>query len=134
VHRAELRDGIDGTVVANPDFTGHDAGDTSIVDGTGKTWTLAGDAYLGGSVTDDATEIVVAFTGLTRWISGDGEAWELAHFPFDITFGGERATVTEVAGTSSPQTFTVTRSVDGVVKPQQGGTAVHVANPLRTAL
>lgn len=42
----ELRDGIDGTVVANPDFeddsqwqVGDDAGDAG-VDGAGKTWTL----------------------------------------------------------------------------------------------
>jgi hypothetical protein len=45
-------------------------------------------------------------------------------FPFDIDVAGERMTVTSITGASSPQTFHVTRSVNGVVKPQQAGTTV----------
>jgi hypothetical protein len=40
-------------------------------------------------------------------------------------------TVTAVSGTSSPRTFTVTRSVDGVVKTRSTGAEVHVLNPFR---
>jgi len=44
ITRAEIRNGIDGTVVANPDFRNLAPGTTSFVDGTGKTWTLQGTA------------------------------------------------------------------------------------------
>lgn len=47
-----------------------------------------------------------------------------ADFPFDINVAGERMTVTNITGSSSPQTFTVTRSVNGVVKAQQPGASV----------
>lgn len=43
-YRAEVRDGVDGTVVASPDFTGLTAGTTSFTDSAGLTWTLAGNA------------------------------------------------------------------------------------------
>jgi hypothetical protein len=47
-----------------------------------------------------------------------------ADFPFDIAVAGEQITVTNITGASSPQSFTVTRSVNGVVKAQAGGTSV----------
>lgn len=50
-------------------------------------------------------------------------------FPFDIEVGGERMTVTNVTGANSPQAFTVTRSVNGVVKPQKPGTDVRLFQP-----
>jgi hypothetical protein len=40
VHAFELRNGIAGSVVANPDFTIQTPGGTSFADGTGKTWTV----------------------------------------------------------------------------------------------
>lgn len=43
---AELRDGIDGTEVANPDFTAQTAGDTSFDDAAGRTWTVVGSAEI----------------------------------------------------------------------------------------
>src|SRR5690606_31238296 len=39
-----------------------------------------------------------------------------ADFPFDVMIAGERCRVLEVSGESSPQTFTVVRAVNGVVK------------------
>jgi hypothetical protein len=42
VTKMELRNGIGGTLVANPDFTVQDAGITSFADSTGKTWTVNG--------------------------------------------------------------------------------------------
>jgi hypothetical protein len=47
-------------------------------------------------------------------------------FPFGITIAGEDMTVTEIDGTSSPQTFTVTRSVNGVQKAHNAGEAVSL--------
>ncbi|GAA2673908.1 hypothetical protein GCM10010400_40060 [Streptomyces aculeolatus] len=43
---AEVRNGINGTVVATPDFTAQTPGATSFADSTGLTWTLAGDATI----------------------------------------------------------------------------------------
>lgn len=55
-------------------------------------------------------------------------------FPFDIIVGGERMTVTAITGATSPQTFTVTRSVNGVVKTHSSGAEVHVFEPIRLGL
>ncbi|GIE29956.1 hypothetical protein Ait01nite_030010 [Actinoplanes italicus] len=41
-HAMQLRNGIAGSVVANPDFTAQTPGATSFADSTGKTWTLTG--------------------------------------------------------------------------------------------
>ncbi|MBX6384957.1 MAG: hypothetical protein IRZ07_18640, partial [Microbispora sp.] len=45
-YRAEVRNGIDGTVVAAPDFTAQAAGTSSFTDSAGRTWTLAGNASI----------------------------------------------------------------------------------------
>ncbi|TXL91576.1 hypothetical protein [Streptomyces sp. IB2014 016-6] len=46
VHRAEVRSGIGGSVVAAPDFRALATGATSHVDTAGRTWTLAGTAVI----------------------------------------------------------------------------------------
>ena len=46
VYAAEVRSGIDGTIVAAPDFTAQSAGTTSFADSAGRTWTLAGTAEI----------------------------------------------------------------------------------------
>lgn len=68
--------------------------------------------------------------------SADGSLWSTnaGDYPQDITIGGERITVTGVTGTSTPQVFAVTRSVNGVVKGHAIGEAVDVAKPLYLAL
>jgi len=40
IYMAEIRSGIDGAVVASPDFTTWDVGDTAKADTQGNTWTL----------------------------------------------------------------------------------------------
>ena len=55
-----------------------------------------------------------------------GPLWTHADGDFDILIGGERMTVTAVTGATSPQTFTVTRSVNGVVKTHLTGAAVEL--------
>jgi hypothetical protein len=47
IYRAELRDGINGTVVANPDFTSQALGTTVFTDGAGREWTLHENARIG---------------------------------------------------------------------------------------
>jgi len=46
VHAFELRGGIGGTIVANPDFTAQTVGATSFTDGAGRLWTTTGGASL----------------------------------------------------------------------------------------
>lgn len=81
---------------------------------------------LAAGVTSTATSLSVATT--------DGPLWSDADQPFDVNIGGERITVTAVTGASSPQTFTVTRSVNGVVKAHTAAAAVSLFKPAYYAL
>lgn len=83
---------------------------------------------LAADATSAATSLSVATTSGPLWTTSAGD------FPFDVTIGGEQVTVTNVTGSSSPQTFTVTRSVNGVVKAQTSGTVVDLHTPAYTAL
>lgn len=69
-----------------------------------------------GATTTATTLSVAVATGSALWITGSVN--------FDIVIEGERVTVTNISGASSPQTFTVTRSVNGVVKAHAAGVAV----------
>jgi len=70
-------------------------------------------------------------TSLSVQTSAGTQLWTTTagDFPFDIIVGGERMTVTNITGSSSPQTFTVTRSVNGVVKAQGALTDVRLFHP-----
>lgn len=82
---------------------------------------------LAAAATSTATSLSVASTGALWTTSSDD-------LPFDIFAGGERMTVTAISGTTSPQTFTVTRSVNHIVKAQASGTAVRIVDPVFVAL
>ncbi|MEU6279725.1 hypothetical protein [Streptomyces sp. NPDC047028] len=86
---------------------------------------------LAADATSTATSLSVATTDGPVWV--DSTTYP-AEFPFDITAGGERMRVTGISGTSSPQTFTVVRSLNGVVKAQTDGTDVRLADPAIAAL
>jgi len=58
-----------------------------------------------------------------------GRVWSHADGDFDIRVGGEVMTVTAISGAGSAQTFTVTRSVNGVVKAHASGEAVTLDHP-----
>lgn len=77
--------------------------------------------------TETSVEVAIA-TGNALWTTDAGE------MPIAILIGGEEMSVTAISGASSPQTFTVTRSVNGVVKTHSTGDAVHVAHPAIIAL
>ena len=68
---AEIRAGINGTVVAAPDFTAQSPGVTSFVDSTGKTWSVNGDAQ----ITTDRIRFVGRIDEiLPTWPHGDNNA------------------------------------------------------------
>jgi hypothetical protein len=102
---------------------------------------VVGDAVLGRADTDSsqlasgmtstATSMSVAVTAGPLWIT---TASNPGDFPFDVLVGGERMTVTGITGAASPQTFTVTRSVNGVVKAQTSTTDVRLYQPTIVAL
>jgi hypothetical protein len=90
-------------------------------DPTGRTRYDTDASTLTSSATSTATSLSVT--------TSDGTAWTTTDVPFQISVAGEVMTVTAVAGSSSPQTFTVTRSVNGVIKAQAAGAPVHVYTP-----
>ena len=83
-----------------------------------------GSELASGTGTADAT-LSVSATGPSGliWTTSAGD------FPFDIGIGGEQMTVTDITGSSSPQSFTVTRSVNGVVKSHSAGDDVRLWFP-----
>lgn len=72
-------------------------------------------------VSSSATSMSVATAaGGAIWTTTSGE------FPFDLNIAGEKIRVTAITGASSPQTFTVSRSLNGVVKAQSAGASVRL--------
>jgi hypothetical protein len=63
-HAAEVRNGIGGTVVANPDFTAQTVGAASLADSAGRTWTMNGNSQ----ITNRKTRFVGEVSAWnTRW-------------------------------------------------------------------
>ncbi|MER6832714.1 hypothetical protein ABT320_01770 [Streptomyces cellulosae] len=92
-----------------------------------STLAVAGTEWstLAAGVTASATTLSVATASGPLWV------FETA---FDIRVGGEVMTVTGISGASSPQTFTVTRSVNGISKAHASGAAVELVIPAHVAL
>lgn len=77
---------------------------------------------LNSSATSTTTSLSVKrSTGATSLWTTDANA-----FPFDVLVGGERMRVTAISSATSPQTFTVVRAVNGVVKSHIAGTDVRL--------
>jgi hypothetical protein len=95
--------------------------DVGIYDDDGSRYANA-DSSLASGATSSATSLSVA--------SSDLWTVDPAAFPFNIGVAGERMTVTAISGASSPQTFSVTRAVNGVVKAQASGAAVQLWSPV----
>jgi hypothetical protein len=55
-----------------------------------------------------------------------GTLWATGATSINILVAGEEMTITNITGSSSPQTLTVTRSVNGVVKAQASGATVKL--------
>lgn len=90
-----------------------------------------GGSELASDITSSATSIDVTTTGTSRWADS---ATYSSDFPFDIAVGGERMTVTAISGTTTAQTFTVTRGVNGVSKAHSSGDAVELFQKTYLAL
>lgn len=105
VHAAEVRSGIGGTVVANPDFSRQAASATSFTDDAGRVWTV------------DTNAAIVEV--------------EEGEFDFPINIGGEKMDVDLIRGSlEQKQIFTVTRSLNGIVKSHAAGSSVELFDPV----
>ncbi len=79
------------------------------------------------SLTTTGTSLtLVTPAGSARWADS---ATFPADFPMDIVINGEVMRLTAVTGTTSPQTGTVTRSINGVAKTHIAGSLVRLAQP-----
>ncbi|MFC4609717.1 hypothetical protein ACFO9E_18130 [Streptomyces maoxianensis] len=91
----------------------------------------AGDSHLEADVDGTTTTLSVNSLDGTRWI--DSASYS-DRFPFDIAINRERMTVTAITGTTSPQTFTVTRSVNGIIRGHPAGSDVRLFSPVYLGL
>jgi hypothetical protein len=93
--------------------------------------TTQGRLDTGGSfLTDGASSSDTSF----RVSTSVGPVWTTTDVPFDVMVAGERITVTAVSGATSPQTFTGTRSVNGIVKALPQNEDVRLFQPMILAL
>jgi hypothetical protein len=98
--------------------------------------TLYGRADTGGcqltsAVSASATSVPVTTTGAARWVDS---ATYPAEFPFDVRTGGEVMRVTSCTGTTTAQTFTVVRGINGVTRAHAAGQDIRLAHPVYVAL
>jgi hypothetical protein len=91
------------------------------------------------AVSTVATDVDAVATSLS--VASTGQLWTTtATFPTDFPFDveavetGEQLTVSAIVGAASPQTFTVTRSVNGIAKPISTGTQIRLWRPATLAL
>lgn len=84
--------------------------------------------------TTDTTVSVTSADGV-RWTT-NADDWNTAlnGGGLYLAVGGEKMRVSNIAGAGATQTFTVVRSLNGVVKTQDAGTPVHVWSPVRIGL
>jgi hypothetical protein len=88
-----------------------------------------GGTTLTSAVTATATSMsLTTAAGKALWTTNP------AAFPLDLWVNGERVTATAITGATSPQTATVVRSVNGVVKAQPAGATVRLFDTPRYAL
>lgn len=94
----------------------------------GKAGTDGSELYT--NITSSATSMLVETTSTSYplWTTATSD------FPFDVIVSGERITVSKITGSSSPQTFTVARSVNGVVKSHLAGEPVSLFYPATTGI
>lgn len=85
---------------------------------------------LNEALTETETGVDVLTTATYRWVDS---ATYPTDFPFDVRTGGEVMRVTACTGTTTSQTFTVTRAVNGVRKTHSSGQDIRLANPVYVA-
>jgi hypothetical protein len=99
----------------------------AVVNGADNLVDAANSSLSGGPYSDSVGTLTV--------VSADpGGPWVTGAVTIDIDVAGEEMRVTNIAGATSPQTFTVLRSRNGVVKPQVAGAKVRLARPVKVGL
>lgn len=83
-----------------------------------------GGSTLVQAATPTDTTLLVATSSGPVWTTSAGD------FPFNARVSGEVVTVTNITGATSPQTFTVTRSVNGVVKSLPANADIRLDQPM----
>ena len=76
------------------------------------------------AITTTATSFTVATSSGPMWTTVGADFANLR-----IVVGGEEMAISSISGASSPQTFTVVRSANGVVKAHSAGADVRLARP-----
>lgn len=94
-----------------------------IIEGSAAVRAATADSTLAADATSGATTFSVATNSGPVWADS---ATYPSEFPMSMRLGGENVSVTAITGTTSPQSFTVTRSVNTVVKAQTTGTAIQL--------
>lgn len=81
-------------------------------------------------------DLTTTETGADIAVSRTADLWTTsgAQYPVDVVISGEKCTATACSGASSPQTMTLTRSANGVVKEQLTGKKVSLFRPGRIIL
>lgn len=100
----------------------------AVIQDATNPWVIDADGSTCNNATATATSLTVATPSAPLWSTAG------ADYPRDIGINGEQVTVTAVTGSSSPQTFTVKRSINGVVKAISGNPAVTLWHPAAIAL
>lgn len=114
LERFQWRVGVDGHPARPWDTAIVDDDDFGRVDTAGAETTAP---FTSGT----STSMTVATTLGTIWTTVAGD------FPFDIEVAGVRLTVTNITGSTSPQTFTITQTpVNGVGKVIDAGSSVQL--------
>lgn len=109
--RLIVRDGLDGTLIANPDASQVTPGATSFVDGAGNTWTGGAAAEVvelnptGGTV--DVVSNVASSRILGRVTSGSGDSEELTAAQVRSLLGDPWVTITDTTLGTAAASFSV---------------------------
>lgn len=94
--------------------------------------TQAGSSTLAAAVTTGATSFSVSSSTANLWTT---TATFPADFPISASLGGEDVSITAITGSSSPQTFTVTRAQNSTTaKAHMAGTSIQIKDPSPIAL
>jgi hypothetical protein len=93
-----------------------------------------------GRLSSSGMALHADWNGVSGSFTADTDSGALAttdagEYPLDLNIGGQQVTVSACAGSSNPQTFTVSvASVNGVSKTHSAGAPVTLWQPLRLAL
>lgn len=87
-------------------------------------------SMLTSHIDPDTTNLYVTTMHGPCWVDSVRHPSE---FPFHIAVGNEVMAVTAISGSSSPQTFTVTRST-GDARPHGSGAHVRLAQPVTAVI